>query len=108
MDLSKFSSDLENILKKTIEEKIFPDSFERYAKRLERDLNRIAQARIAERSLNENLSFHVIVDGPKSLAIIPSNAVLFRKLEMGEFNADGSLKTPPHSVLQEIKATIRV
>jgi hypothetical protein len=43
-----------------------------------------------------------------TLHVIPSDPVLFRKLEMGEFNEDGTLKTPPHSILKEIKVMVRL
>ena len=108
MDLSQFADKLRDDIAQRIAEKIIPLSMEKYRKRLEMDLNRIAQARIAEKGLTESLTFMVIVDGEKSLSIIPNNPVLFRKLEMGEFNQDGTLRTPPHSVLNDVKAIIRV
>jgi hypothetical protein len=42
------------------------------------------------------------------MTFIPSDPVLFKKLEFGEFNEDGTLKTPPHSVLDEWKVIIQV
>ena len=82
--------------------------FEKYIKRLEIDLNRIAMGRIAEGSLIGTLTFTVVRAGPKELHIKPSDPALFYKLEFGEFNPDGTLKTPPHSVLKEFKAIIKV
>src|SRR5271157_382746 len=107
MRLEEFTSKLQSLIKNDIDTKAMPRVSETYRKRLEMDLNRIAQARIIERSLNENLTFIVIQDGPRSLSIIPSNPVLFKKLEFGEFNPDGSLRTPPHSVMEQIKVFIR-
>lgn len=79
-----------------------------YIKRLEADLNRIAQSRIAEGSLTGNLVFTATRSGPKEITIKPSDPVLFYKLEFGEFNADGTLKTPPHSIMADWKAIVRV
>lgn len=81
---------------------------EKYMKRLEIDLNRIAATRLAEGSLTGTLIFTVLRGGPKELHIKPSDPVLFYKLEFGEFNDDGTLKTPPHSILQDWKAIIKV
>jgi hypothetical protein len=79
------------------------------ANRIVQDLNRIAQARILEQTLNENLTFRAQIDsGQKVMTFIPSDPVLFKKLEFGEFNEDGTLKTPPHSVLDEWKVIIQV
>jgi hypothetical protein len=79
------------------------------ANRVVQDLNRIAQARILEQTLNENLTFRSKIDpAQKEIIVIPSNPVLFKKLEFGEFNEDGTMKTPPHSVLNEWKVIIRV
>lgn len=79
------------------------------ANRIVQDLNRIAQARILEQTLNENLTFRAQIDPTqKVMTLIPSNPVLFKKLEFGEFNEDGSLKTPPHSILEEWKVIVRV
>jgi hypothetical protein len=81
---------------------------DKFMKRLETDLNRIAMNRIADGSLTGSLTFTVVKAGPKELHIKPSDPVLFRKLEFGEFNPDGTLKTPPHSVLKDYKAIIKV
>ena len=81
---------------------------ESYRKRLETDLNRIAQSRIAERSLTENLTFRVVKVGPTQLDILPSDPVLFKKLEFGEFNPDGTLKSPAHSIIADLKAIVRL
>lgn len=81
---------------------------EKYIKRLKTDLDRIAMTRLAEGSLTGSLTFTVVRGGPKELHIKPSDPVLFHKLEFGEFNDDGTLKTPPHSVLQDWKAIIKV
>jgi hypothetical protein len=81
---------------------------EKYIKRLETDLNRIAMSRLADASMTTPLFFTVTRTGPKELTIRPSDPVLFRKLEFGEFNDDGTLKTPPHSILRDWKAIVRV
>ncbi len=80
----------------------------KYIDRLRQDLNRIAQSRIAEASLTSNLTFAVTRTGPKEITIKPSDAQLFYKLEFGEFNADGTMKTPPHSIMADWKAIIRI
>ena len=82
--------------------------FEKLIKRMEADFNRIAMTRLAEGSLTGALTFTVTRSGPKELTIRPSDAVLFRKLEFGEFNADGTLKNPPHSIMADFKAIVRV
>jgi hypothetical protein len=79
-----------------------------YSKRLTSDLNRIASARIAGAEMNSSLTFRVEQVDATTLHVIPSDPVLFKKLEMGEFNDDGTLKTPPHSVLKELKVMIRL
>lgn len=82
---------------------------ERYIKRLEKDLNRIAMTRVAEGSIvGATLTFTVVRAGEKTLHIKPSDPVLFRKLEFGEFDDQGNLKTPPHSILRDWKAIINV
>jgi hypothetical protein len=95
-------------VKECVNDEMMEKFIKRYIERLQEDLNRIAQNRIAEEDLSENLTFEVARSGPKEIAIRPSNPVLFYKLEFGEFNADGTLKTPPHSIMKEWKAIIRV
>lgn len=76
--------------------------------RMEADLNRIAMTRLAEGEFTGTLTFKVTKGGPKELHIKPSDPVLFYKLEFGEFNDDGTLKTPPHSILADWKAIVKV
>jgi hypothetical protein len=76
--------------------------------RVVKDLNRIADARLLEGSINGKLSFTHRKVEDTVYAVVPSDPVLFKKLEWGEFNEDGSLKTPPHSVLQELKVYVRL
>lgn len=95
-------------VKQCVNTEMMDKLIDKYMKRLALDLNRIAQSRIAEGSLTGNLTFEVTRTGPKEITIKPSDPVLFYKLEFGEFNADGTLKTPPHSIMADWKAIIRV
>lgn len=76
--------------------------------RVIKDLNRIADARLLEGSLGGKLSFTYHRIDTLVYAVTPSDPILFKKIEWGEFNEDGSLKTPPHSILQELKVYVRV
>ena len=95
-------------VKEVVNDDIMEKLLAKYMVRLADDLNRIATGRLAERSIDRPLTFTVTRGGPKVLFIKPSDPVLFKALEFGEFNDDGTLKTPPHSVLAEWKAIIRL
>lgn len=80
-----------------------------YRARLMHDLNRIAAAKVAEAGLEGTLTFMVrIGQDAHSLVVIPSNPDLFRKLEFGEFDAEGNLRSPPHSVMQAVRVTVQL
>lgn len=80
-----------------------------YAARLETDFNRLALARVAEAGYDGVLVFSVEVEHAKrTIRLIPNDAELFRKLEFGEFDDEGNLKTPAYSVVQLVKVTIRL
>jgi len=96
---ARFAKALEDVTMKRL--------MEEYRKRLEKDLNRIAQARLDEGSLKGTLTFLVVQEDAKTLVVKPSNPALFRLLEMGEFNPDGTLKTPPYSIMEELKVIVR-
>ena len=81
---------------------------DKYIVRLEKDLDRIAMTRLAEGEFTGSLTFTVTRTGPKELTIKPSDPLLFKKLEFGEFNDDGTLKTPPHSILADFKAIVKL
>lgn len=79
------------------------------AKRIVDDFNRIAMARLMERQMTESLTFTSSLDtGKKVITIHPSNPILFKKLEFGEFDENGAMKTPPHSIVQEWKVIVRL
>lgn len=104
----EFEKDYPARFAKALDDVVMKRIMNAYRLRLEKDLNRIAQARMAEGSVDGTLSFTVVQEDARTLRIIPSDPVLFKKLEMGEFNEDGTLKTPPHSVMQELKVYVRV
>jgi len=79
----------------------------KYIKRLEVDLNRIALAKIGEAGYENVLTFSAQHTGAKEITVTPSDPVLFRKLEFGEFDDQGNLVTPPHSVMKEWRVFIR-
>ncbi len=87
---------------------LIQDTCKRVMNRIVKDLGRIADSRLIEGEIRGKLSFTWRQIGEVSFAVIPSDPVLFKKLEWGEFNEDGTYKTPPHSVLQELKVTIRM
>ena len=76
--------------------------------RLVKDLERIADARIVEGELIGKMTFTYHQTEDKTFILKPSDPILFKKLEWGEFNPDGSYKTPPHSLLKELKVYIRL
>lgn len=76
--------------------------------RVVKDLNRIADARLLEGSLKGKLIFTYNRVEATVYTVTPSDPILFKKIEWGEFNEDGSLKTPPHSILQELKVYVRI
>lgn len=79
----------------------------KYIRRLEMDLNRIAMAKITEGGYEDVLTFSAKHTGAKEITVTPSDPVAFRKLEFGEFDDQGNLVTPPHSVLKEWRVFIR-
>lgn len=79
----------------------------KYMVRLKMDLDRIASARIREAKYDGILTFAIQQTGAKELTVTPSDPVLFKKLEFGEFDESGQLKTPPHSVMKEWRVFIR-
>lgn len=80
----------------------------KYIERLRWDLNRIAMSKIAEAGYEESLTFQARQSGPKQITVTPSDPVLFRKLEFGEFDEHGEMKNPPHSVLKEWRVFVRI
>jgi hypothetical protein len=76
--------------------------------RMVKDLGRIADSRLIEGEILGKLSFTWRQVGEVSFVVIPSDPVLFKKLEWGEFNEDGTYKIPPHSILQELRVTVRM
>ena len=79
---------------------------EQYMKRLVKDFDRIAALHITEREYEGFLTFKAEYDGETTIKLIPSNVELFKKLEMGMFDADGVMVKPPHSVISEWKVQV--
>jgi hypothetical protein len=89
-------------------EQVFQRFLGEYQRRLAKDLDRIALGKLADAGLPGPLTFTVtLLADRRTLAVTPSDAALFKRLEFGEFDDAGNLRTPPHSVLSEIRATLR-
>lgn len=78
-----------------------------YMKRLVKDLQRIAEAKIMETGRGGTIEFFARRSGEKEITLTTSNPVLFKALEMGEFDENGNLVTPPHSVMKEWRVFVR-
>lgn len=84
------------------------DNFlEKYMRRLEKDLQRIAEAKIIESGRKGVLFFFAKKTGDKQIMVTTSDPVLFKSLEFGEFDEQGNLKVPPHSVMKEWRVFVR-
>lgn len=78
-----------------------------YVPRLIADLERIAAAKVMEAGLEGHLTFTAkISDDAKSITVTPSDPVLFRRLELGQFDAQGNLVAPAHSVLTDLRVRV--
>lgn len=90
------------------EDALIASWLQKYMRRLRLDFERIAMAKIAKAGYQGVLTFRVEQTGPRQITIRPSDPVLFKKLEFGEFDENGQMKTPPHSVLKEWKVFVRL
>jgi hypothetical protein len=80
----------------------------KYQARLANDLNRVAAMKLAEAALPGTLTFTVTMQADRrTMVVTPSDRALFSKLEFGEFDEAGNLRSPPHSVISEFRVTVR-
>lgn len=90
------------------QDKLFASWLQKYMRRLKLDLERIAMAKIQAGGYEAVMTFQVEQSGEKQITVRPSDPVLFKKLEFGEFDEHGQMKTPSHSVLKEWKVFVRL
>ena len=75
-------------------------------KRLTKDFERIASTHIMEREYEGILTFKAEFDGESTIMLTPSDAELFKKLELGMFDENGTMVKPPHSIISEWRVQI--
>jgi hypothetical protein len=106
--LKNWAKGFEDRVRLAIHTDMMDDAVAAYLPRLKKDLDRIAAARLAEASIATPLEFTITWTGRRELTITPSDPILFKTLEFGEFNPDGTLKTPPNSILTEWRVAVRI
>lgn len=96
----KLADALREILESRIE-----GFLDKYTKQLVKTMNWMALSVLSQRGDGRVLTFTSRRSG-KTILIRPSDMELFRELELGRFDAEGKMVSPPHSVISEVKVML--
>ena len=80
-------------------------ALDKYTEQLVKTMNWLALSVLSQRGDSRVLTFTSRRTG-KEIRIRPSDMELFRELELGRFDAEGKMVSPPHSVINEVKVML--